>query len=136
MKKKVISIAILTMLLTVALAGPACRGPQATPPMPAPPTPVPPVPAAAEAPKPSPPPDPGAMTAPTPFVEPMPAPAPANPPAAADERREFCASKNSEVYHDCASSCVKKITPANLVRFKDRAEAEASGRRPCKNCKP
>jgi hypothetical protein len=48
----------------------------------------------------------------------------------------FVASKNGKVFHkrDCASA--KRINPENLLTFKTRDEAEATGRTPCKQCKP
>jgi hypothetical protein len=129
MIKKIFHFTVLTVLLLVA-----CRPPEATPPALPPPPPVP----SAEAPTPPPSPPPAAETRPipAPAAETKPMAEPAAPSEAGSESREFCGSKNSDVFHDCASSCAKRITPANLVRFKDRAEAVAAGRRPCKTCKP
>jgi len=49
---------------------------------------------------------------------------------------KYAASKKSKVFHyiDCVHA--KKITPENLVLFKTREEAIASGRSPCKTCSP
>ena len=48
----------------------------------------------------------------------------------------YVASRNSRVYHRPECSAAARIKPGNLVTFKTKAEAEASGRRPCKVCKP
>ena len=55
-----------------------------------------------------------------------------------DEAQEYkyAASKNSDIFHFIDCSYVKKIKPEDLVLFKTREEAIASGRRPCKKCKP
>jgi len=49
---------------------------------------------------------------------------------------KYAASKNSDVFHYFSCSYVASITPENLIRFKTREEAIASGRRPCKKCNP
>ncbi len=49
---------------------------------------------------------------------------------------KYAASKKSEVFHYIDCSYVKKIKPEDLILFKTREEAIASGRRPCKKCKP
>ena len=49
---------------------------------------------------------------------------------------KYAASKNSDIFHYIDCSYVKKIKPEDLVLFKTREEAIASGRRPCKKCKP
>lgn len=49
---------------------------------------------------------------------------------------EYAASKKSEVFHYIYCSYVKKIKQEELILFKTREEAIASGRRPCKKCKP
>jgi len=49
---------------------------------------------------------------------------------------KYAASKNSEVFHYFSCSCVPKITPENIIRFKTREEVIASGRRPCKKRTP
>jgi len=49
---------------------------------------------------------------------------------------KYAASKNSDVFHDFSCSYVATIKPENLILFKTREEAIASGRRPCKKCKP
>lgn len=41
----------------------------------------------------------------------------------------YVASKNSKVFHNADSSMAKRIADGNLVKFKDKAEAEASGRK-------
>ena len=56
-------------------------------------------------------------------------------PAPAREK-EYCASENGDVFHRCSCTSVKRIKPGKLVRLKTRADALASGRRPCKHCKP
>ena len=56
-------------------------------------------------------------------------------PAPAREK-EYCASENGDVFHRCSCTSVKRIKPASLVRLPSRAAALASGRRPCKHCKP
>ena len=49
---------------------------------------------------------------------------------------KYAASKKSEVFHYITCSYVSKIKPENLILFKTREQAIASGRRPCKKCKP
>jgi len=49
---------------------------------------------------------------------------------------KYAASKKSEVFHYITCSYVSKIKPENLILFKTREEVIASGRRPCKKCKP
>lgn len=49
---------------------------------------------------------------------------------------KYAASKTSEVFHYINCSYVANIKPENLILFKTRKEAIASGRRPCKKCKP
>jgi metal binding Ada-like protein len=46
------------------------------------------------------------------------------------------ASKNSKVYHRASCGSAKRITQDNLVSFSSKQQAEQSGRRPCKNCRP
>ncbi len=46
------------------------------------------------------------------------------------------ASKGGKVFHGPACSFVKRISKENIVTFTDRAQAESTGRRPCKTCKP
>jgi hypothetical protein len=48
----------------------------------------------------------------------------------------FVASQSGKVYHLPSCAHAARINSDNIVRFKTRAEAEASGRRPCKTCKP
>lgn len=49
---------------------------------------------------------------------------------------KYAASKNSDVFHYNYCSYVSSIKPGNLILFRTREEAIASGRRPCKRCKP
>jgi len=49
---------------------------------------------------------------------------------------KYAASKKSEVFHYINCFYVENIEPGNLILFKTREEAIASGRRPCKICKP
>lgn len=49
---------------------------------------------------------------------------------------KYAASKDSEVFHYIDCSNVARIKPENLILFKTRKEAIASGRRLCKTCKP
>ena len=49
---------------------------------------------------------------------------------------KYAASKNSDVFHYLSCSYVSSIKSDNLILFKTREEAIASGRRPCKKCKP
>jgi hypothetical protein len=48
----------------------------------------------------------------------------------------YAASKNGAVFHrpDCPD--VQRIKPENVIGFKTREEAAASGRAPCKHCNP
>jgi competence protein ComEC len=52
------------------------------------------------------------------------------------EECNYVASKNSNVFHYSWCSYVRKILPKNRICFSTREEAIASGRRPCKVCKP
>lgn len=47
----------------------------------------------------------------------------------------YVGSKNGEVYHLQHCSGAKRISEANRVFFKTKAEAEAAGYRPAANCK-
>jgi hypothetical protein len=49
---------------------------------------------------------------------------------------KYAASKKSKVFQYINCSYEAKIKPENLILFKTREEAIASGRRPCKKCKP
>jgi len=90
--------------------------------------------APARAPAPLPPPP-----APAPPAE-TPAPAPPAPRPRAEEPEPppaewaFIASKNAHVFHAPTCRSVARISEANALRFQDRAEAEASGRRACSKC--
>ena len=48
----------------------------------------------------------------------------------------YIASKSSKIYHRPTCPHTKRIDPAKSVRFSSREEAEKTGRRPCKTCKP
>jgi beta-lactamase superfamily II metal-dependent hydrolase len=48
----------------------------------------------------------------------------------------FVGSSRSSVFHLPSCSAVQKIVPQNLVRWKTRQEALASGRRPAEDCHP
>jgi len=48
----------------------------------------------------------------------------------------YVASRKSKIFHRADAKCVKTISPHNLIGFKSREEAIASGRRPCKACRP
>jgi len=48
----------------------------------------------------------------------------------------YVASRKSKIFHRADAKCVKTISPHNLIGFKSREEAIASGRRPCKECRP
>ena len=48
----------------------------------------------------------------------------------------FIASKSSKVYHRRTCSHAKRMDAAKAVRFSSRQDAEKTGRRPCKTCKP
>ena len=47
----------------------------------------------------------------------------------------YVASRNGQVYHLPFCSGAKRITEANKITFKSKAEAEAAGYRPAANCK-
>jgi hypothetical protein len=69
-------------------------------------------------------------TEPTPGPDAPPAPTPA--PAAAG----LVASQKSKVYHSADCNSVQRISPDNLIHFSSIKEAEDSGRRACKVCRP
>lgn len=48
----------------------------------------------------------------------------------------YIAAKSSKVYHRDSCYHVKRMDKSKTVTFKTPQEAEASGRRPCKVCKP
>jgi micrococcal nuclease len=48
----------------------------------------------------------------------------------------YVASRKSKVFHRADAKCVKTISPHNLIGFKSREEAIASGWRPCNACRP
>lgn len=45
-------------------------------------------------------------------------------------------SKKSTIYHRESCQFVKRISPATLMTFTSKAEAQQKGYRPCKVCKP
>jgi len=47
---------------------------------------------------------------------------------AAEQAWLYVASKNSKIFHDVDSTMAKRIATENLVKFKDKAKAKASGR--------
>ena len=61
---------------------------------------------------------------------------PAPPPQRAADTCAYVASKNSGVFHHPGCYSADRIKASNLICFSTRAEAVASGRRPCKNCNP
>jgi methylphosphotriester-DNA--protein-cysteine methyltransferase len=48
----------------------------------------------------------------------------------------YCASSRSNVFHRPSCLYVSRINPSNLITFETREEAQRSGRRPCKVCRP
>jgi cbb3-type cytochrome oxidase cytochrome c subunit len=48
----------------------------------------------------------------------------------------YVASSERDIYHRPTCRWAQKISAANLVGYNTREEAEKSGRRPCKVCKP
>lgn len=52
----------------------------------------------------------------------------------ADVRTGFVASRISEKYHKASCRFGKRISTKNLITFRTRAEAEATGRTPCRRC--
>lgn len=57
-----------------------------------------------------------------------------NPPAAADTH--YIASKSSKVYHRSTCPHAARMDTSKAVTFATREDAEKTGRRPCKTCKP
>jgi micrococcal nuclease len=49
---------------------------------------------------------------------------------------QYVASKKSEAFHKITCKHVATIKEENLIYFHSLEEAQASGRRGCKNCKP
>ena len=45
-------------------------------------------------------------------------------------------SKSSKVFHRSTCPHAQRITPATMITFRTRQEAEQNGRRPCKTCNP
>ena len=63
--------------------------------------------------------------------------------SAADKKTEntqiecgYIASKSSKVYHRSTCTHAKRMDAAKTVTFSSHEEAEKTGRRPCKTCKP
>gem|GEM_PF-4893653 len=54
----------------------------------------------------------------------------------AQNEMQYVASKNSKVYHKATCPHVSRIKKSNLIRFKSINKARATGRKPCKTCKP
>lgn len=52
------------------------------------------------------------------------------------ENANFIASRSSKIYHRQTCPHVKRMDKSKAIPFKTRAEAEKTGRRPCKICKP
>jgi len=53
-----------------------------------------------------------------------------------DDGYQYAASKKSEVFHKMTCKHVATIKEENLIHFHSLGEAQASGRKGCKNCKP
>ena len=58
------------------------------------------------------------------------------PPTETAEERFLCASRSSKVFHYSDCYHVRRIKPEYLIKFESCEEAKASGRKPCKACKP
>ena len=69
---------------------------------------------------------------PAPTVSPAPTPATEEPTVT----YKYIASKRSDVFHHISCSHAQRIKPENKIYFSTREEAIASGRKPCKVCKP
>ncbi len=66
-----------------------------------------------------------------------PAPAPTTSTERADQKEQVVyGSRRSNVYHRATCRYVRQIRPDNLISFPTKAEAEKSGYRRCKVCKP
>ena len=60
-----------------------------------------------------------------------------SPPATIQKKQwKYVASKNSRVFHRFDCKWAKRVSPKNLIGFKDREEAVKSGRRACRSCRP
>ena len=83
-----------------------------------------------------------ALQAPTVSNQPAPTPnAPVGSPATAStsarqQEEYYVASQSSDVYHKSTCHFVDRLKDDTKVIFKTKAEAEATGRRPCKSCNP
>ena len=56
--------------------------------------------------------------------------------AANDAATVYYGSSKSDKYHLTSCQWAQKISPSNLVVFKNKTEAAAKGYVPCKVCKP
>ncbi len=74
----------------------------------------------------------------TPTPTPVPTVSPAPTPATEESTvtYKYIASKGSDVFHYISCSHAQRIKPENKIYFSTREEAIASGRKPCKVCKP
>jgi len=50
--------------------------------------------------------------------------------------QSYVASRNSKVYHSADCSHVKHIHAKNLIQYKSLEDAQKSGKRPCRSCRP
>ena len=57
-------------------------------------------------------------------------------PGAGIETGEYIASRSSKVYHRSTCSHARRMNRSKAVAFSSKSDAEATGRRPCKTCKP
>ena len=57
-------------------------------------------------------------------------------PSPAANESGYIATKSSKVYHRSTCSHAKRMDAAKAVTFSSREDAEKTGRRPCKVCKP
>jgi hypothetical protein len=49
---------------------------------------------------------------------------------------QYCGSAKSDKYHRNSCTHAGRISPSNRIEFRTAAEAEATGRVPCKTCQP
>ena len=49
---------------------------------------------------------------------------------------KFVGSKHSNIFHRESCRHVKRIKPANMVRFNTLTKVQLAGRKSCKTCKP
>jgi len=76
-----------------------------------------------------------AVSAPTPENKAVRADTAVDKSTVSSESTFYVASRNGEVYHLPHCSGAKRISEANKITFKTKAEAEAAGFRPAANCK-